>query len=108
MAVKKYQLVTDKAEPFAREGIFKFQVRYDLTEDGATRIVALKKAPVISIPADGGVVQTENETAQTMIENMTAPNKTLRNGVARTSGLLFTDVTVQDPTADVDLDEYFV
>jgi hypothetical protein len=106
MAVKQYRL-TGKAAPFVRGGSFQFKVRFERTDPGGTRrIVALKRAPVITMPV-GGVVQTENEIAQAMLENFRAPTKSRRNGQAHPSGLLFDDVTGTGAPVDVDLDPMF-
>jgi hypothetical protein len=75
--------------------------------EGTTRrIVSLRNAPVLTVPV-GGVVQTENEIAQAMIENFKVPQNTRRNGQAHPPGYMFDDVTGTGAPVDVDLDPIF-
>lgn len=128
--MKKYRLVSSMATPFSRkkarrdltEGpqsgaeadeeidTYQFRIRYGVDREIGGKTVrvlkALRKCPIITIPVDG-IVQTENPEAQQMIRLQRAPNKTLRNEVARTGGLMFEEYTGSDE-ADVDLDLHLV
>lgn len=105
--VKLYALNQSLAEPFMRNGKFSFRIAFDKL-DGNNRLQVLSKSkcPVITIdPTD--VLSTENGTAQRMLENFIAPNKTARAGQTRPTGHLFTDVTGTENQYDVDLDAIF-
>jgi hypothetical protein len=104
--VKLYQLNTALAEPFMRNGVFIFRVAFDSYMNGNPKRRDKSLCPLISLAADQ-IVQTENETAQRMLENFTVPTKTVRNGETRTGGHLFTDVTATETTYDIDLDAIF-
>jgi hypothetical protein len=105
--VKLYALNQAVAEPFMRDGQFSFRVAFDKTNlTGPLVVYGKNKCPVISMAPDD-VLQCENETAQRMIENFIAPNNTLRNGVARTGGKMFADVTGTENQYDIDLDAIF-
>jgi len=104
--VKLYQLNTELAAPFMRNGAFIFRVAFDSYVGGVPKRRDKSVCPLIQLTADQ-VVQTENETAQAMIENFIVPTGTIRNGETRPGGSLFTDVTATETTYDVDLDALF-
>lgn len=104
--VKLYQLNTALAAPFMRDGVFAFRLAFDTYGGPKPKKRDKKVCPIITLEADQ-IVQTENETAQLMIENFSVPTGTVRNGVTRPGGSLFTDVTATENTYDVDLDAVF-
>lgn len=105
--VKLYQLNETLATPFMRGGEFSFRVAFDRDEGGGKfKQFNKNRCPVITVlPTD--VLQTENETAQRMIEHFTVPTNTKRNGNSRPAGNLFIDVTETETEYDIDLDEIF-
>jgi hypothetical protein len=105
--VKLYQLNAELAEPYMRDGKFSFRVAFDDTDkDGRFTRYNLVRCPLISI-AKSDVLQTENETAQRMLERFCAPQNTLRNDKKRKAGNLFNDVTASVKEYNVDLDDVF-
>jgi len=102
MAQKKYRL-TDKADPFLREGQFKFTVGYDKNYGTPPLHVRVKNLPVVTLP-DDGIVVTTNEFTQKALALMMVPQRTERNGQKWPSGYLFEDITGQPGNPDVDLD----
>lgn len=104
--VRLYKLNSELAAPFVSDGLFRFRVAFDKTEDGIHKFCSKSRCPLISIPVDA-VIQTENETAQRMIEHFAVPTRTERNGKKRKEGLLFQDVTATTDEYDVDLDSVF-
>ena len=101
--VKLYQLNTALAAPFMRGGIFSFRIAFDTYGGAKPKKRDRKLCPIIELTSDQ-IIQTENETAQTILENFAVPTGTVRNGATRPGGLLFTDVTATETTYDVDLD----
>lgn len=106
VAVKLYALNAELAEPFIRDGQFSFRIAFDKYVGGLPKAMHRSRCPVISmLPTD--VLQTENETAQRMLENFIVPTKTVRNGETRPGGHLFIDVTETETEYDKDLDAIF-
>jgi hypothetical protein len=104
--VKLYQLNKTLAEPFMRNGQFSFRLSFDAELKGRFHRFNKGRCPVITVlPTD--VLQTENETAQRMIELFSVPQKTSRDGVVNPAGRLFNDVTSTENKYDIDLDEIF-
>jgi hypothetical protein len=105
--VKLYRLNAELAAPFLRAGQFSFRVAFDrLLADNKIKIMQRSQCPVITINPDS-ILQTENETAQRMIEKFIVPTKTVRNGETRAAGNLFVDVTATENEYDIDLDVIF-
>ena len=105
--VKLYQLDAELAAPFMRDGKFSFRVAFDDTDkDGRFRRYRPSHCPLISVTA-ADVLQTENETAQRMLEHFLVPQKTEREGKKHKAGKIFKDVTVTANQYDVDLDDIF-
>jgi hypothetical protein len=105
--VKLYQLDAEKAAPFMRDGQFSFRLAFDGQDKNKRwRRFHKSRCPLISVTADE-VLQTENETAQRMIEQFSVPQKTERNGEKRPAGKFFKDVTATETEYHVDLDEIF-
>lgn len=106
MVVKLFALDVELAEPFLRDGKFSFRIAFDKYVSGVPKVMHRSRCPVIEmLPTD--VLQTENETAQRMLENFTVPTKTVRNGETRPGGHLFIDVTETETEYDKDLDAIF-
>ena len=104
--VKLYALDAELAEPFLRDGKFSFRIAFDMYVSGMPKAMHRSRCPVIEmLPTD--VLQTENETAQRMLENFIVPTSTVRNGATRESGHLFVDVTETETEYDIDLDAIF-
>jgi len=104
--VKLYQLNETLAAPFMRDGKFQFRVAFDRIQDDTLKFFERTKCPIIQISPEE-VLQTENETAQRMLENFIVPTNTVRNGATREAGHLFVDVTATETEYDVDLDAIF-
>jgi len=106
IGVKLYKLNAELAAPFIRDGKFSFRIAFDKIVNGKPKMMHRSRCPVIAISEDE-VVQTENETAQRMLENFIVPTKTVRNGATRQGGHLFEDVTATATEYDIDLDATF-
>lgn len=105
--VKLYALDAELAAPFMRNDVFTFRIAFDATDaNGKFRRFHVGRCPFIGIKV-GEVIQTENETAQRMIENFIVPTNTSRNGEKRKGGHFFKDVTQSANDYDLDLDEQF-
>jgi hypothetical protein len=105
--VKLYQLDATVAAPFMRSDKFSFRVAFDGTDkDGRFLRYHRSKCPLITVTADE-VLQTENETAQRMLEQFCVPQRTLRDGRKRPSGTFFKDVTETAKQYDTDLDDIY-
>ena len=103
-AVRRYKLTQDIIDSFYTEsGFFPFRVGF--IKDGT--IMEPRNCAKITI-ADTDVVQTTNEWAQTYLLAFRIPQGIRHNGVCPPAGPVFIDVTGTIPTADVDLDPYFV
>ena len=88
---KKIYRLTEFAEPFIRDDTFSFRVQYSKpTPNGRARI-SKDKCPVLEVER-GGTISTNDEHAQKMIEMMTVPQNTVRNGQRWPSGPMFEEV----------------
>jgi hypothetical protein len=106
LIVKLYKLDAALAEPFLRDGQFSFRIAFDKYIDGLPKMMHRSRCPIISMDPNA-ILQTENETAQRMLENFSVPTKTVRNGETRPAGKVFIDVTSTETSYDIDLDEIF-
>jgi hypothetical protein len=111
--VKLYQLDGELAVPYMRDGTFSFRVAFDgVGKKGEWRRFHRSKCPLISV-TETDILQTENETAQRMLEQFSVPQKTFRStakgeaGKARPAGKFFIDVTKTETQYNIDLDEIF-
>ena len=105
MATKKYKL-TDAAIPFFEneaDSKFKFRVAWCVPgPEGGTIIRSRKSCPILSLSSDG-VVETSCIITQNILERFRPRGGVVRDGVQH-EGLLFDDVTSEDPQTDLNLD----
>lgn len=106
MAVKKYRL-SPKASQFIKgPDDFRFRLRFSQSQEGGgLKIRELRACPILELKPRG-VVQTENEIAQRMIEGFQIPTITKRDNTGYDPGPMFEDYTGGAPT-DLDLDPIF-
>lgn len=106
MAAKRYKLTQEVVDSwYTKNGKFSFKVGFD--KNGGHTICGPGLCQTITV-ADTDVVQTTNGTAQTYLLNFVIPQGVSRDGVRPPAGPVWLDVTATQPTANVDLDPYFV
>jgi hypothetical protein len=103
MAAKRYKLTQAAIDSVYTEGD-QFSFKVGFLRNGV--IVSPKFCPKITI-TDTDVVQTTNEQAQQYLELFKLP-RGIDAGAPPPPNPVFVDVTGTEPTANVDLDPYFV
>lgn len=107
MPMKCYRL-TDKAEPFLDENEeLSFRMRVSKTDESGKKVrLGRDKCPIIKVKKNG-VIKTNDEYAQKLIENYIVPqNFAVNNGQPFPSGFMFEEIDMSTQ-ADKDLDLHF-